>query len=398
MAAAGPRGRDGPSPREFTAVRHFMMADLGLSGLPLLVYARIFGFCDGGCGYFESKGNLARFLNVQERSAHRAIRDLLDRGLIEECGVHAPARGHATKRYRIVRERLPPGALATPDDMPPNKQKGQQGLQKIRKGRPMDRAGLITLEQARAAGLSFDEPEPRACPHCGAALDPLGAALAGRVAWVSAAPCPCEGAARERKAEARRRAALAAKEEAARREKALSRAGIPRRYWAAEADRPEFAEYIASFAGNGGAGLYIHGGVGAGKTHAASAMARLFAEAGYDVAFTTAKGMLERVKATFDEGGTEAAVARYAKCDVLVLDDLGKEDATEWSVGTVFSVLDARYEDMRPTIVTSNYAPGALADRLARRGERVTAEAIASRISQTCRPVYLGGRDRRRLG
>ncbi|WP_233506796.1 ATP-binding protein [Collinsella sp. TM09-10AT] len=431
MAAAGPKGRDGPSPREFTTVRHFMMADLGLSGLPLLVYARIFGFCDAGCGYFESKGGLARFLNVQERSVHRAIRDLLDRGLIEECGVHAPARGHATKRYRIVRERLPPGALATPDgssgfparkgdemtgfaenkgdepsgfaartpdDMPPNKQKGQQGLQKIRKGRPMDRAGLITLEQARAAGLSFDEPEPRACPHCGAALDPLGAALAGRVAWVSAAPCPCEGAASERESEARRRAALAAKEEAARREKALSRAGIPRRYWAAEADRPEFAEYIASFAGNGGAGLYIHGGVGAGKTHAASAMARLFAEAGYDVAFTTAKGMLERVKATFDEGGTEAAVARYAKCDVLVLDDLGKEDATEWSVGTVFSVLDARYEDMRPTIVTSNYAPGALADRLARRGERVTAEAIASRISQTCRTVYLGGRDRRRLG
>ena len=62
----------------------------------------------------------------------------------------------------------------------------------------MDRAGLITLEQARAAGLSFDEPEPRACPHCGAALEPLGAALAGRVAWVSAAPCPCEGAVSER--------------------------------------------------------------------------------------------------------------------------------------------------------------------------------------------------------
>ena len=89
---------------------------LGLSGLPLLVYARIFGFCDAGCGYFESKGGLARFLNVQERSVHRAIRDLLDRGLIEECGMHAPARGHATKRYRIVRERLPPGALATPDE------------------------------------------------------------------------------------------------------------------------------------------------------------------------------------------------------------------------------------------------------------------------------------------
>lgn len=173
----------------------------------------------------------------------------------------------------------------------------------------MDRTGLITLEQARTAGLSFAEPEPRTCPHCGAALELLGAALAGKVAWVSAAPCPCEGAAREREAEEHRRADLAAREEVARREKALFRAGVSRRYWAAEADRPELAEYIASFAGNGGAGLYIHGGVGAGKTHAASAMARLFIGAGYEVSFTTAKGMLERVKATFDEGGTEAAIA-----------------------------------------------------------------------------------------
>lgn len=48
MAAADPRGRDGPSPREFTVIRHFMMTNLGFSGLPLLVYAHIFGFCDGG--------------------------------------------------------------------------------------------------------------------------------------------------------------------------------------------------------------------------------------------------------------------------------------------------------------------------------------------------------------
>ena len=73
----------------------------------------------------------------------------------------------------------------------------------------MDRAGLITLEQARAAGLSFTEPEPRACPHCSASLEPLGAALAGKVVWVSAAPCPCEGAVREREADERRVANLA---------------------------------------------------------------------------------------------------------------------------------------------------------------------------------------------
>lgn len=52
----GSKTRDGPSPREFTVIRHFMMANLGFSGLPLLVYAHIFGFCDGG---FESKSGLA---------------------------------------------------------------------------------------------------------------------------------------------------------------------------------------------------------------------------------------------------------------------------------------------------------------------------------------------------
>ena len=260
----------------------------------------------------------------------------------------------------------------------------------------MDRAGLITSSRPGRPG-SFDEPEPRVCRT--AAPPSTRSARRWRAGSPWSPPPPARARAQPASGRPRREGA---RPSPPRRRRSVgrrrSRAGIPRRYWAAEADRPEFAEYIASFAGNGGAGLYIHGGVGAGKTHAASAMARLFAEAGYDVAFTTAKGMLERVKATFDEGGTEAAVARYAKCDVLVLDDLGKEDATEWSVGTVFSVLDARYEDMRPTIVTSNYAPGALADRLARRGERVTAEAIASRISQTCRPVHLGGRDRRRLG
>ena len=116
MAAAGPRGRDGPSPREFTTVRHFMMADLGLSGLPLLVYARIFGFCDAGCGYFESKGNLARFLNVQERSVHRAIRDLLDRGFIEECG-QRETLGRPTL-YRTTDAFLQHFGLETLNDLP----------------------------------------------------------------------------------------------------------------------------------------------------------------------------------------------------------------------------------------------------------------------------------------
>ena len=43
------------SDEAFIIVREFMTRGLGLTGLPLLVYARIYGFCESGSPYFESK-------------------------------------------------------------------------------------------------------------------------------------------------------------------------------------------------------------------------------------------------------------------------------------------------------------------------------------------------------
>ena len=73
----------------------------------------------------------------------------------------------------------------------------------------------------------------------------------------------------------------------------------------------------------------------------------------------------------------------------------GKEDAKEWSSNMMFLVINARYENMRPTIFTSNYSPQALSKRLGRKGETETAEAIASRLSETTIPIHLTGPDMR---
>lgn len=61
----------------------------------------------------------------------------------------------------------------------------------------------------------------------------------------------------------------------------------------------------------------------------------------------------------------------------------------------MFLVINTRYEDMRPTIFTSNYPPQALSKRLGRKGEIETAEAIASRLSETTVPIHLTGPDMR---
>ena len=60
----------------FIIVREFMTRGLGLTGLPLLVYARIYGFCESGSPYFESKAHLGKILGVDTRSVVRAVRKL----------------------------------------------------------------------------------------------------------------------------------------------------------------------------------------------------------------------------------------------------------------------------------------------------------------------------------
>ena len=141
---------------------------------------------------------------------------------------------------------------------------------------------------------------------------------------------------------------------------------------------------------------YIYGSVGRGKSYSAAALANAFVDAGYRTVFTTASAMLERIKASFSGNGeTDSVISRYAACDVLVLVDLGKEDAKEWSSNMMFLVINARYENMRPTIFTSNYSPQALSKRLGRKGETETAEAIASRLSETTIPIHLTGPDMR---
>ena len=74
------------SDEAFIIVREFMTRGLGLTGLPLLVYARIYGFCESGSPYFESKAHLGKILGVDTRSVVRAVRKLEEVGLVFEVG------------------------------------------------------------------------------------------------------------------------------------------------------------------------------------------------------------------------------------------------------------------------------------------------------------------------
>lgn len=87
------------SDEAFIIVREFMTRGLGLTGLPLLVYARIYGFCESGSPYFESKAHLGKILGVDTRSVVRAVRKLEEAGLVFEVGRQELSKGRETKVY-----------------------------------------------------------------------------------------------------------------------------------------------------------------------------------------------------------------------------------------------------------------------------------------------------------
>lgn len=81
---------------------------------------------------------------------------------------------------------------------------------------------------------------------------------------------------------------------------------------------------------------------------------------------------------------------------LMILDDLGTERPTDWSLSEIANVIYERHESGRPTIVTTNFRPAKLAVRLAGRGETVEGERLVSRLcGNGATIVHLGGADRR---
>lgn len=129
---------------------------------------------------------------------------------------------------------------------------------------------------------------------------------------------------------------------------------------------------------------------GTGKTTLAAALvARLVEERAVTVRWLTHTGFLDGMKRLFDQDGAsaEAWAAQVAAEPVLVLDDFGASQATEWSISRTTELVNARYERQRLTIITTNYTSPA--DVEARYDGRVASRLRASAW------VQVGGRDMR---
>ncbi len=141
--------------------------------------------------------------------------------------------------------------------------------------------------------------------------------------------------------------------------------------------------------------LFVFGPVGSGKTGLAWATSRRIAEGGFeDVRFCNVRQLLAELRRSYETKTDADPTAGLVDCDLLVLDDLGAERATEWARETIATLVEARYIADRVTIVTTNYSPSDLAKRLGH-DDPIIGQRIVSRLTEGADQIRLDRPDLR---
>lgn len=106
-----------------------------------------------------------------------------------------------------------------------------------------------------------------------------------------------------------------------------------------------------------GINLMMFGTTGTGKTHLATAIIKRLIENDYSAEYCRTDAMFRAVKNTYSNNSEHSendVIARYASPDLLVVDEIGAQLGTETEKHILFSILNARYEQVKSTLVISN--------------------------------------------
>ena len=179
---------------------------------------------------------------------------------------------------------------------------------------------------------------------------------------------------------------------------------IPRRYQGVSFDRapvtqiePRVVDAVRRYVDTlpdqleRGQGIWFQGDVGTGKTTLAMLISAEALKRGHSVAIYSLPRLLGQLRETFDEG-SEASLSellgRLTAVELLHVDDVGTEKTSPWVLEQLYSIVNARYEDGRSIVLTTNLEPPELREQI---GERTV-----SRLVEMCGdPLPLYGADRR---
>jgi len=127
--------------------------------------------------------------------------------------------------------------------------------------------------------------------------------------------------------------------------------------------------------------LVLAGGNGCGKTHLAAAIANRQLALGNPVLFVTVPDLLDHLRATFAPDAPvrfDDLFERVKEVPLLILDDLGAQQNTDWAWEKLYQVLVFRRHWHLPLVVTTNLDVTVFPDR--RIGSRLSERGWVRRV------------------
>jgi len=135
--------------------------------------------------------------------------------------------------------------------------------------------------------------------------------------------------------------------------------------------------------------LLFQGGVGLGKTHLSLAIAGAVINKGYGVVYGSVNNLFARIEDEHFGRSTKSENTRelLCDCDLLILDDLGTEFSTQFTVSVLYDIINTRLLRYRPTIISTNLDMNGL--------EQKYSERVISRVTGNYNRFLFSGSDMR---
>ena len=102
--------------------------------------------------------------------------------------------------------------------------------------------------------------------------------------------------------------------------------------------------------------LLLQGSYGCGKTHLAAAIANFAVGMGVPTLFLTVPDLLDTLRFSYDDPSSsfEQRFNEIRTAPLLVMDDFGTQNATPWAQEKLFQILNYRYINRLPLVITTN--------------------------------------------
>lgn len=135
--------------------------------------------------------------------------------------------------------------------------------------------------------------------------------------------------------------------------------------------------------------VLMKGATGLGKTHLSLAIANEVIKRGYGVIYVSAPALLSKLeKEYFSRSSSDSDTTEMlSTCDLLIIDDLGTEFRTQFSVSQIYNIFNSRVLQGKPVIINTNLTMSEL--------EKAYSDRFVSRINGAAQKLDFLGEDLR---